>query len=982
MKLQLKGIIFFALILLVLCGTFFLHCSKNTVRVELKSNKPQEIQLFYLSKNKNFTEQESIRYSLKGSGKFETAVFELPGRIKGVRLDFGRNFPDTIDIKNIYFNEDFIPAEKLKTLPVNQIDEIKTVSGAASVSFSQEDPYIVFDKASVSHLNVISGALGVISAGIVLICSLFYVIGRVWGRRMLGISLGLIAVLWFYALNTSRISIDFEQELQSPWQVFYRKKDTGFSGDFVSRQLAYKGRQKIIFSQWLPFSYFRVDPGSSPQKIKIYGLSMKNGLGSELLNWSYEEVYSRLVPTKHISSYRLEGDNVSLESSGNDPILTLKNSMNIPASAYLPRLLGVSILLLAGIMAGLKIFAFMKSRNFAAKLMNVNVSNKVLIILILICAGGMKYCFPDFSLDSSWMWGLNIKPHLWGEGMAFSYGPMHWLSMFVVVPDQADVIAEWCIKYGYNLLYLFSILALFSHRQIKPLITLFYFLLIFVVITTHYTDYILPLTMLNLLLLLNLGAYPKLKVFFILGSALVLGTSALVKFNIFAACGGILLMGSLLLYKNHGLRYSLCILMGAIVVFAAGWGLLGQKFGLILPYFEDAYSLLNYHDSAMSKTIIEYMMIGIAGVVGLSLINFFVFFKQFKEKDVFAWSVLLLQLPIWYVIWKHGWVRNDKHIFTFIYVGFVLTANNCILCGAAAKRFWAVILFIAIIIHAASWNWLKSNFLTAYQIFFDFAKIEERIDINLARSREFFKVPERVLSKTGRAPVDVIPIDIAVLYAHGKNWQNRPMMQSYLAVSPKLDEKNAKFYGGEKAPEYILFRYIAIDGRYPLFDESLTKRVMMQNYKVTDDSGMFLLLEKGDNLKLREVPLSAIKYQIGEKLEIPQAASNELIVAKFDLKFNWLGRVLNFLFKARETFVRFELANGRTERRKVIRGSFPNGVIISRWVADNEDMKKLMNGEWEKLLRVNSIVIEAPLTFKKKIIVRFEKVSLPQPAKR
>jgi hypothetical protein len=58
-----------------------------------------------------------------------------------------------------------------------------------------------------------------------------------------------------------------------------------------------------------------------------------------------------------------------------------------------------------------------------------------------------------------------------------------------------------------------------------------------------------------------------------------------------------------------------------------------------------------------------------------------------------------------------------------------------------------------------------------------------------------------------------------------------------------LDLKNYEKYISTSAPEYILYDHLSIDGRHPMWDESITKRALLSNY---------LLIHGDTNLKMTE----------------------------------------------------------------------------------------------------------------------------------
>jgi len=111
-------------------------------------------------------------------------------------------------------------------------------------------------------------------------------------------------------------------------------------------------------------------------------------------------------------------------------------------------------------------------------------------------------------------------------------------------------------------------------------------------------------------------------------------------------------------------------------------------------------------------------------------------------------------------------------------------------------------------------------------------------------------IPERILEKIGNMGVDIFPWDSEYLLENRLYYTPRPIFQSFSAYTEALEKINYDFYR-DKAPEYVIYDYDGIDGRYPFNDESLVNLFLINNYtpvdSFTSNERWRVLLQKKEN---------------------------------------------------------------------------------------------------------------------------------------
>ena len=68
--------------------------------------------------------------------------------------------------------------------------------------------------------------------------------------------------------------------------------------------------------------------------------------------------------------------------------------------------------------------------------------------------------------------------------------------------------------------------------------------------------------------------------------------------------------------------------------------------------------------------------------------------------------------------------------------------------------------------------------------------------------------------------VDIYPWGQSFLLARDMDYRPRPVIQSYLAYTQKLEELNAAHLRGKNAPDWIFFSFGTIDDRYTSLDDA------------------------------------------------------------------------------------------------------------------------------------------------------------------
>jgi len=75
------------------------------------------------------------------------------------------------------------------------------------------------------------------------------------------------------------------------------------------------------------------------------------------------------------------------------------------------------------------------------------------------------------------------------------------------------------------------------------------------------------------------------------------------------------------------------------------------------------------------------------------------------------------------------------------------------------------------------------------------------------------------------------------------NYQPRPVFQSYSVFNAELMQLNNRAFASNTAPEFVLFNFDAIDGRFPPLEDAHVLRTLLTDYTLVGGEGPFLLLK-------------------------------------------------------------------------------------------------------------------------------------------
>lgn len=238
----------------------------------------------------------------------------------------------------------------------------------------------------------------------------------------------------------------------------------------------------------------------------------------------------------------------------------------------------------------------------------------------------------------------------------------------------------------------------------------------------------------------------------------------------------------------------------------------------------------------------------------------------------------------------------------------------------------------------------------ALQMFLGQADLKAIYNDSFAMIRKENSIPQL----TGTT--DLYPNETAVIFAYDLPYKPRPVIQSFSAYTAKLAELNATHLRDPDAPETILFAVSAIDNRLPSSDDGLSWPELLTRYDITDITGKFLVLKRRSNPGTYTfTSLLQGKAKMGDWVELPDKSNSDAIWMQLDARPGLLGKLMTTLFKLPPLYLEVELADGKSEKYRVLADIMHSGQLLSPLVKDKEDFIALASPIWQELLQNSAV---------------------------
>ncbi len=392
------------------------------------------------------------------------------------------------------------------------------------------------------------------------------------------------------------------------------------------------------------------------------------------------------------------------------------------------------------------------------------------------------------------------------------------------------------------------------------------------------------------------------------------------------------------------------------------WMLAGQSLSLLWPFLRYSWVLADGYTEAMMWTtagelgdmgwllVFSAMLIAVTGyaawmrrrffgifpVIGLGAILFLNFKHVCVRYDpaheiIGALELLLVTLAglaaTWPVWPKNRWWVWPANILALGGIGLFCSSTfhrGYREAHHPDERLWVDF----------AWTLNIKNILAPAKLLRDPAHLQKTYGKNLAEVRRRFPMPPI------EGGVDVYPWNLAVLIAHGLQYDPRPILQSYSVYTPELAELNAAHLRSSQAPDNILFDIDPLNNNFPSLEDGLSWPELLTRYDVTDVTDQFVILKRSS--RPREYHLTSladVPVRLGEPVTV--VTNDGPLWARLEINKTFWGTAVTTFYKPPALKLTVFLRDGRQLVFQVVPGMARSGFLLSPLIKNNRSFVSL-----------------------------------------
>ena len=148
----------------------------------------------------------------------------------------------------------------------------------------------------------------------------------------------------------------------------------------------------------------------------------------------------------------------------------------------------------------------------------------------------------------------------------------------------------------------------------------------------------------------------------------------------------------------------------------------------------------------------------------------------------------------------------------------------------------------------------------------------------------------------------------------------------------------------------------------------------MRNYKPVFMDGFIIVLRKTDaHYSSPSKTISVLDTELGKSISVPKTKSGYLY-AKIYMEYNLLGKIANLVYKSPNVYIGLITVDGNRFLHRFIFSTARNGIFLSQYVSNMEDLFNVWNGKLNSNLDKIVIGTRYQYFYNKHISVEFFEV--------
>jgi hypothetical protein len=578
------------------------------------------------------------------------------------------------------------------------------------------------------------------------------------------------------------------------------------------------------------------------------------------------------------------------------------------------------------------------------------------------------------NLDISWKWSLDYaaQHHLqWGNDYIFTYGPLGYLD----TPMYYGSYRLWLVSVLFTLvchtLYL-QVLFLISLKKGIPewsfAWTGKFLFCVFLTVANQCTPQMaLFLTAYGLLCLLIVGETSLLLALFV---SFLLAVSSLIKETaLFGACALMAahLTACFVLRIRRKLAHGMALISAFPLFYIFLWLACGQSLARLPAYFHGAVEI------AAGYNIMEMDGYSYQVILALVLLALYLFAAVCTGgKNRTAIALFLLTGPVFFLYWKDGFVRHDPVLWGAHELLFFIAATNIfwihyLLTGEHFSRMQKIFLGGSIVcllyilmppLFVGGMSGTPGSQVNRALDHISLARherVQDKISTQLRASYDF---PPALTSCLAPVPTLILPWDLVLAPAYHVPLALPPVPQLYSVYTSYLDHVEAAWLN-KSQPSQILYSYIAIDGRYPLFEGPEFSYDILRQYDVVAHTEDYAVMHR------KPGPKPTVEWQdstqtghFDQEVVLPKLDENHYLLLKVKMRRSFFGEIIGFLYKTTSPQIVFHLKDGTSPSHRFVYEMGEDGLLVSPCVENMEQYVRLNKMDWGPNVRSISFSVD------------------------
>jgi hypothetical protein len=830
----------------------------------------------------------------------------------------------------------------------------------------------------------------------------------------------------FHGAKHLRFVADFESSASGLSRVFF-DVGSGFNGSNSSAVAVQRGSPKKhifpLFPKKQAVRSIRFDPINTGAVIRIKSAWVENAHGDIVKKFLPRD----FKPIQHVDKMEIIDGALIIHVSKNapDPMLLIENSQiknSLGIGDYLFGrgwiIIGNGLLVFiclaclscfAILLASNKYFVGM-TRHLEASLSRPemksiasNIVNPLILGLLFLAV----FQFPEFTASSGHDAGSQAAYEYWfahgfswGTDIIQNTGPLGFLNYPGIYTGFVDTLKLFLS------FFLTGVFIFLFWRSLKEIPFVFSAILFIFAVFFAFGDCMIYLLLLLLFYLLMSTS----SILVSLLALLLLAMLALAKGTCFFIALFVVVASVANSILSRRFVFAVSIASGFIIFLLALWVLAGQPLFNFPEFARAITSFSSGYSEAM--TIFEPGKVRGAGFIALSGGLLLILLKMicalrhvYADVTEMCRQILLASVEffIFFVVWKHGFVRADGH--TAIFFQYVLVSYLLVLFrkeklygvqGNGSRALAGVLLLICFFVTIACLVGINAmyplNPVATYRkmvrtglCFVDIPKRFRALEEDLKKNVAAMQIA-RIRALVKKKSIGYFGIYPGVILYNQLNYIPNPASISFASWNASIMAAEESFFKDDnRAPCYLLYDLQTIDNRLPAQDDSLAKLVILNRYEpVGAEAGNILFRRNNRRRPVSRSVLSERNYNVGEWIAVPPTLSP--VWVKVRVKETFLTRVVSLVYKPPQYSLEVLFKNGGNLTYKLIPRMAETGFMINPLISDNlqtlivffqQEYQKYLNDTHENLSKVVKfrLICEKQKIFGgRRAIVTFEEI--------